>query len=199
MKIEELLAKQYLETHTDEITSIITKAFLEGYKHGLKKSREIYIDGITYYDLGLPSGTLWSRPICVDHPYSYVTYDWTNYLNASTLELPTIEDLEELKKYCMIINDPRNVAQNVVIVGPSGERLEIGTKNYLNNSSNPNSMLCRRQGENMAEFTNMFWLKSSPQDNHAAVGVVNFKEKTLTSSTYFTGFKLPYILVKKTK
>lgn len=198
MRMEEQLVKRYLEEHYGEITSIVSKAYIEGYNQGLKKAREINIDGIRYYDLGLPSGTLWSAPIRVKHPNNYA-YDRDNYCNVSNLELPTVEDFDELRKYCMVSINPANVEQSVVITGPSGERIEIGTKDYLNDNSNPNSMLCRRLGEGVAKYTNMFWLKSDIDNNHAAVCMVNYIDKTLTLSSYFTGYKLPYILIKRMK
>lgn len=199
MNIEEQLAKIYLEENSDEFALLITKAYVDGYKQGLKKAREIYIDGIRYYDLGLPSGTLWSNPVCVKHQYTYLTYDLINYIDASDLQLPSIKDIDELMQNCMVTTNPGVVSQDVVITGPNGVAISIGTKDYRNNSSNPNSILCHRQGEEVAEFTNMFWLKSDPIDNQTIVGVVDYNNKSLSMSTHFTGHKLPYLLVKKPK
>lgn len=42
MKIEEQLAKIYLEENSNEFELLITKAYVEGYKQGLKKAREVY-------------------------------------------------------------------------------------------------------------------------------------------------------------
>lgn len=199
MKIEEQLAQLYLEENSDEFTALIAKAYIDGYKHGLKKAREIYIDGIRYYDLGLPSGTLWSNPVCVKHQYSYVTYDLISYLDACDLQLPSVKDIDELIQNSMVTTNPRCVAQDVVITGPNGVAITIGTKDYRNNPSNPNSILCHRQGQEVAEFTNMFWLKSDPIDNQTIVGIVDYENKSLSMSTHFTGHKLPYLLVKKPK
>ena len=198
MRIEEHLAKLYVEEKSDELVSIITQAFIDGYKRGLKQAHDVYIDGVRYYDLGLPSGTLWSLPITVKHQYSYVTYDRVSYSDACDFELPSIQDFEELKNHCIVLTD-NNVAQNVIIKGPSGENIQIGTKNYKNNPSNPNSITCYRQGEGVQELTNMFWLKSDVIDNQAVVGYVEYEKKSISLSTCFTGYKLPYILVKKLK
>jgi hypothetical protein len=199
MKIEEQLAKLYLEENKDEFTSLITKAYIDGYNHGLKKAREIDIDGLKYYDLGLPSGTLWSNPICVKHQYTYVTYDRVSYLDVSDLQLPSVKDVDELIQNCMVTMDSLNIANDVVITGPNGVAISIGTKDYRNNPSNPNSILCRRQGQEVPEFTNMFWMKSDPIDNQTLVGLVDYNNKSLSMSTHFTGYKLPYLLVKKPK
>lgn len=199
MKIEEQLAQLYVDRNNDALTSIITKAYIEGYKHGLKEAREINIDDVRYYDLGLPSGTLWSQPIYVKHQYSYVTYNLISYYDACDLELPSPQDFEELKQYCMVTTDARNIAQDVVITGPSGQAIDIGTKDYRNNPSNPNSVLCHRQGQEVVELTNKFWLKSDVHDNHAVVALVDYKDKSISLSTHFIGYKLPYLLVKKPK
>jgi hypothetical protein len=115
------------------------------------------------------------------------------------LQLPSVNDIDELIQNCMVTTDPLNIANDVVITGPNGVAIRIGTKDYRNNSSNPNSILCRRQGEEVTELTNMFWLKSDPIDNQALVGLVDYKNKSLSISTHFTGYKLPYLLVKKPK
>ena len=198
MSSEEILAKIYCDNHMDEMNSILSKAYIEGYLDGLKKSHEVCLDGIRYIDLGLPSGNLWSLPICVKHQYTYVTYQLSSYLEVSELDLPTLEDVLELQKYCKVITNAANVAKDVVIVGPNGERISIGTQDYRNNG-NPNGMLCRRQGEEVNLYESKFWIKSEVKENEAVVGVVNFKEATLTSSSHFTGYKLPYLLVKRTK
>lgn len=97
----------------------------------------------------------------------------------------------------MLLTRPNVVSQDVVITGQNG--VTIGTKDYRNNSSNPNSILCRRQGQEIAEYTNVFWLKSNPRDKQAMVALVDFKNKSLSISTHFTGYKLSYLLVKKPK
>ena len=198
MRIEEHLAKLYVEEKSDELVSIITKAFIDGYKRGLKNAHDVYIDGVRYYDLGLPSGTLWSFPITVKHQFSYTTYERLTYTDACDLEFPTIQDFEELKNHCIVLTDTCQ-EHNVVIKGPSGENILIGTKNYKNNPSNPNSVTCYRQGEGVQELTNMFWLKSDAIDNQALVGYVEYEGKSISLSTCFTGYKLPCILVKKLK
>ncbi len=193
MKTEEYLAELHSESLVGDFKTLVSSAYLKGYREGLKKSREIYIDGLRYYDLGLPSGTLWSEPVHVKHNFTYVTYDRANYVNVCDLNLPTLEDFKELQEHCHILADGRIVSKDVVIVGPNGGRIAIGTKDYPHS----NYTMCYRQGEDVDASTNKFWLKSSIENNHAAVGLVNFNEKTICISSHFTGFKLPYILVKK--
>lgn len=198
MNIEEQIALNYYEScDVPDIKAIILNAFSEGYYQGLKKRCEITIDRTTFYDLGLPSETLWSAPICQQHPYTYVTYELASYSDVCDLTLPTLEDLQELISNCMINRDNRLVSKDIVVIGPSGERIGIGTQNYRNHPDNPNSVMCIRQGECVNEHENMFWIKSDVVDNCATVAVVNFDDKTISISKAFTGYKLPYILVKK--
>ena len=197
MKIEEQLAQSYYESHAQDIKTIISNAYIEGYSEGLKHVREIMINRVKFYDLGLPSGTLWSKPICTEHPYTYVTYKLSNYSDVCDLPIPTLEDLQELFQNCRVDRDNSMSSKDIVIIGSNGERINIGTQDYLNKSYDPNSITCHRQGEGVNEHENMFWIKSDIVDNCATVAVVNFNEKTISQSKHFTGYKLPYILVKK--
>lgn len=196
-KIKDQMALNYYESHIPEIKTIILNAFIEGYSQGLERTREITTNRVIFYDLGLPSGTLWSHPIQQEHPWTYVTYDLSSYNDVANLPLPTLEDLQELIRNCKIDHDNSIVSKNVEIIGPSGKRIGIGTKDYLNRPDNPNSVMCIRRGEKVGESENMFWIKSDVIDNCATVAVVNFNEKTISLSKHFTGYKLPYLLVKK--
>ena len=198
MKSEEIFANNYISSHRNEFLDIISNAYIEGYRQGLDESNRNRIDGVTYCDLGLPSGTLWSMsPVHLKHQFSYVTYDLQNYDKVATLNLPSIEDFIELQKHCKITVHSWNVAKDVVIIGPNGNRITIGTMDYKNNPSNPCSITCHRLGEDVAEFSNMFWIKSDVYEHNAIVGLVNYNEKMISKSSYFTGFRLPYFLVKK--
>lgn len=158
MKVIEQMALNYYENHVSEIKTIIINAFTEGYSQGLKKAREITMDHVNFYDLGLPSGTLWSKPICVKHPYTYVTYELSCYSDVCDLPIPTLEDLQELIHNCRVDRDGANIAKDVVVIGPSGRRIGVGTEDYRNNPSNPHSVKCCRKGEGVKECENMFWI-----------------------------------------
>ena len=197
MTVKEQMALNYYENYAPEIKTIILNAFIAGYSQGLKKTREITVDHVNFYDLGLPSGTLWSEPIREKHSNTYITYELSSYSDVCDLPIPTLEDLKELIHNCRIDCNGANIAKDVVVIGPSGRRIEVGTEDYLNNPSNPNTVKGRRKGEGVNECENMFWIKSDVVDNCATVAVVNFNEKSLSSSKQFTGYKLPYILVKR--
>lgn len=199
MKTEEFFANNYIDCHKNKIIEVISEAYIEGYRQGLMESDRIRIDGVTYCDLGLPSGTLWSiSPIHLKHKYTYITYDMQSYDKVASLNIPSVEDFLEIQKHCMVTINSGNMAKDVVIIGPNGNRITIGTMDYKNNPSNPCSVTCRRLGEEVAKYTNMFWIKSDLlSEQKATVGVVDYNEKMISCSSYFTGFKLPYFLVKR--
>lgn len=196
MKIEDQMALHYYESHIPEIKEIILTAFAEGYSQGFKRVQDLTINRVKFYDLGLPSGTLWSEPIEAEHPWTYITYELASYNDVCNLPLPTLEDLQELINNCKIGNT-QIISNDVEIIGPNGKRIGIGTQDYRNRHDNPNSIMCIRKGESVNKYENMFWIKSDVIDNYATVAVVNFNEKTILLSKHFTGYKLPYILVKK--
>ena len=56
MRIEDLKALNYYESLETDIKTIVLNAFTEGYSQGLRKSQELTINRVQYFDLGLPSG-----------------------------------------------------------------------------------------------------------------------------------------------
>lgn len=92
--VKEELAKTYAEENCTEYKNALQAAFEKGFEVGTKLAEEkrIVIDGVEYVDLGLPSGTLWSA-----NPYSVESFPEANKLN-----LPTLEDWEEIAKYCEV-------------------------------------------------------------------------------------------------
>ena len=67
MKIEHYLSLDYYNRQAEVIKEAITTAYLHGYRQGVKGSHQIMIDGVFYYDLGLASDNLWSKPV-FQHP-----------------------------------------------------------------------------------------------------------------------------------
>lgn len=171
------------------LSSLIKKIYMAGYRKGKQDSQQtITIDNVEYFDLGLPSGTLWS---CAPQ---YFHYGWHLYLNtyeeAKKLGLPTKEQWEELLLNCDIFNKeskwglPR-------LIGPNGQRL--GYPLCKNDSVKYTTYTL---GENCKKGRNKFWLLSEPDNNHL-VDVIVFDKNVLEYDKHFTGYRLPYFLVKK--
>lgn len=79
-----------------ELTKI-EEAYIAGYEAGKKvgfKPIEIDENGIEWVDMSLPSGTLWSKPLVKDSYFLNVAY-----VEAMHYNLPTEEDVKELKEF----------------------------------------------------------------------------------------------------
>lgn len=100
-------AKKYAEGKVYEaLTAVVEKAFADGYDAGykdaiaeLKVEPDVEENGITYVDLGLPSGTLWASDYLrgKDGKLEYLSFGY-----ASPLSLPTKAQVEELLSYCTV-------------------------------------------------------------------------------------------------
>ncbi|MCQ2145986.1 MAG: hypothetical protein MJZ16_00550 [Bacteroidales bacterium] len=189
---KEEFAQNYANENVANLTSAIMEAYLEGYKQGeLKAASTIDIDGVTYYDLGLESGTLWSKPIINNNRSSTRPLTMLPYMEANKLNIPTIEQLNELINFCMIKKRATNILpKSVEIIGVSGQRITIAYDNYLSGGNTIHYI-----GENIPEGHNYFWIKDSLEGCKALVGVISSSE-WMGTDTHFAGYSLPVILVK---
>ena len=182
---KEEFAQQYAEEKAAEMAKLLKAAYLKGYEQGeLKVACSISIEGVEYYDHGLPSGTLWSKPIRFTSP-SCPGYKKFSHNDASRFDgLPTEAQWEELKK-CRIYDD--------YIIGCSGMRIYIDTSrsNYLDYRGEVDY-----RGENAPEGYNYFWLKSE-MDEKGVAKAGSFNANGLSIVSHFAGYKLPIMLTKK--
>lgn len=173
---KEELAQQYAEEKAAEMAELLKAAYLKGYEQGeLKVACSISIEGVKYYDLGLPSGTLWSAPLHYTWSYEYQKFSQND---ASRFDgLPTEAQWEELNEICRI--------HSCNIIGRSGERISIFTGR---DSS----------GEYVPEGYNYFWLKSEMDEKgEAKAGRILAGGLGLSTVSHFAGYKLPVMLTKK--
>ena len=173
---KEELAQQYAEEKAAEMAELLKAAYLKGYEQGeLKVACSISIEGVEYYDLGLPSGTLWSKPL---GSYGYKLF---SYNDASRFDgLPTEAQWEELMK-CRIYDD--------YIIGYSGMRIPIST-------IREGGFGIDDRGENVPKGNNLFWLKSE-MDEKGEAKAGRFNADGLSIVSHFAGYKLPIMLTKK--
>lgn len=169
---KEEFAQQYAEEKAAEMAELLKAAYLKGYEQGeLKVACSISIEGIEYYDLGLPSGTLWSKPLDYGNVHNYRLFSQNE---ASRFDgLPTEVQWEELNEICRIHSQD--------IIGRSGERI--------------NTFTCYR-GEDVPEGYNYFWLKSE-MDEKGEAKAGRFNADGLSIVSHFAGYKLPIMLTKK--
>ena len=183
------LAKQFAKQKAVELGKMIKEAYLKGYEQGqLDAGVPIIIDGVQYVDMGLPSGTLWSKTYLYYCDYGY-RQKRLSFQEAQNLPLPTQEQWNEIQKFCVF--DKEN------IIGLSGGRIGY--------TRAPAGYYIRDLGEGCEENHNMFWLKGDIDNDHKAptmiydLKIVKNNQIVYTfkgSSRHFIGYKLPVFLVK---
>lgn len=101
-------AKNYADGKVLEaLTAAVENAYSDGYKAGYNDAveklnngaQELESDGITYVDLGLPSGTLWASDYLREKDGKLVRLKFNE---AAPLTIPNQEQFEELKRYCEV-------------------------------------------------------------------------------------------------
>lgn len=197
---KEELAQQYADEKTKAFAEAIKDAYLKGYEQGeLYVASTINIDGVDYVDLGLPSGTLWAAPKSKLNGFCS-SYEMYSFVEANKVNIPIVEQFEELKKNCRTVNHPRPASKQVDIVGLYGQRIEVCTCNYdnpYNGFTNHNDY----QGEGADTWAsdkhseNIFGLKSSVEDGKAKAFKID-DDGDWRVCKHFAGFKLPLFLVK---
>lgn len=178
---KEELAQIYAEEKIESIKTLLKQAYMDGYEAGLENNHfEIRIGETKYFDLGLPSGTLWSFP---PQKFDYGWHlDCRSFEEVKDLNLPTEEQWNELCAHSRIYAHK--------IIGPSGQH--VGYPVCDNTST---FYLVKTLGENCQKGHNKFWLKTEPDEKHM-VKVIEFDDNHKGLSTHFTGYHLPFFLVK---
>lgn len=139
-------AKTYAEGKVQEaLTAVVEKAYSDGYQAGYNDAieklnngvQELEGDGITYVDLGLPSGTLWASDYLRDKNGKIVSLP---YIEAAPLNIPTQEQFEELKKYCDVsLRNPslENMNEKVYVFARNAKKISLTFDNefWLRNES----------------------------------------------------------------
>ncbi len=186
MKKEEL-AQHFAESAAAKVAELLKEAYIKGYEQGVLDSGvPLRVNGVRYIDLGLPSGTMWS-----DHSLEYCDYGYRqrklSYNEAIKLQIPTVEQWEELCRFCRF--------EKNLIIGLSGGRIGY---DYA-----PAGYRIHSLGEGCEENRNMFWLKSDvDSENNASVMIYDFEvddeEYKIFKGTskHFIGYKLPVFLVR---
>lgn len=181
---KEEMAAEYAASKMEEVSNLLQEAFLKGYAQGeLKSATYVKIDNVTYLDLGLPSGTLWSNGPLGPENNLLISYKFS-YNEACKYPIPTVKQFEELKNYVKVERVAINFDEfeNIKVVGISGERFHI-------NEVNKN-----HQGENCSQHENYFWLRDEVSGHEAPVMRAFYEN--LCSHKDFVGHRNPIFLVK---
>ena len=181
-------ANKYAEENViNVLKEAFAKVYADGYRDGYKdREEEIPVDmrdGKTeYVDLGLPSGTLWAKTFeKVNGERLFLSYD-----KAKTMNLPTIDQWEELRTTCKWTMD----SGRIYCIGPNGNTLRFATTGYIEAKE---TCICANQS--------LFWLLSEDRsDNSRKAGYVFYTNGLYKyTSDYFSGYKLPVRLVSKNR
>lgn len=193
--MKELLEKaaDYAAEKTNEmITNLIAKAYEDGYRDGYKdREDEIPVDlrdnKTEYIDLGLPSGTLWAK----DFEQRDGNVLFLSYCEASKLNIPTKEQVEELISCCVwdsvrddqYVNGPLKTAK---CVGPNGNVIYFPANGRI-------------LSDRIIESSEVYcWGIYDEEDGKRTALNVYTSGRDLKIQTYqlFSGNKLPLRLVK---
>lgn len=184
-KMNELMAKA------------IAQAYVDGYCNGYQdrdnenKESNFVDDEIEVYDLGLPSGTLWS-------PNYLKNEDEINYLpyvEAVKLGLPSKEQVDELVENCRwhgSFSSSRQTLYEAFCIGASGESISLTTAGY--------EMEDERVDAGYGNASAYFWIQDDDDgDEKYAVKIYNVRDgkPCMEIVKIFSGYKLPVLIVRK--
>lgn len=186
-------AKAYAEGKAlNAISKAIEEAYAEGYKDGYSagyaKSDEATpaeeFEGVNYVDLKLPSGKKWSSNYVTDEE-GKCKPKLFSYDEANSHNIPTIEDFQELLKYCRMENkmdNEKRPTDRCQIVGRNGNFINIKPVRYQLGSDTHDSNYF------------LFWLKSNDSEGDLRKCADGNFEKNI--GEIYMGYKLPIMLVK---
>ncbi len=191
-QVSEKAANYAAEKTNVMMTNLIAQAYEDGYRDGYKdRENEIPVDlrdnKTEYIDLGLPSGTLWSK----DFEKRDGKVVFLSYVESSKYNIPTKEQLEELLSYCAwdcVRNDNfiTGPLRSAKCVGPNGKVIYFPAEG-------------RVFSDTVKESKEVFvWgLHDGDDDKRAVLNVfTSGSELKVQTSQLFTGNKLPLRLVK---
>jgi hypothetical protein len=186
-------AAKYLAEHMKEIiTEAMAKVYADAYREGYSDCQDSLpcakeTPDEKFIDLGLPSGTLWSRDF-LQHE-GETTY--LPYVDAKKLDIPTEDQWYELITNCNIqqVSGPQGY-ECTRIVGLNGNVLTLRGAGYRDFGSND------KQNGGYP----VFWLRSTTEENLNSAIYINFLGNTgkyvVDIQKMFLGYHLPVRLVK---
>ena len=186
-------AKEYAEGKAiNALTAAIESAYAEGYNAGFNdgvaskegEKPEDLDEGVEYVDLGLPSGTKWAAGYLKDKHECTV---YLPYCEAEKLNIPTIEQYEELIKYCKITSYISQKGNGMSLLGRNGHHISYAYSGRVTSSVY----------EPYSPARIGFWLKGESEDDYDQRKISDIRDiKNFSPVNEFMGCKLPVILVK---
>lgn len=187
-------AEMYAAEKMNELmTKAIAQAYEDGYRNGYKDKESDVVElddtelDVEVYDLGLPSGTLWTQGYFEDEEGE----QFFAYAKAAKLGLPTKEQVDELIENCKWQGDYsyRGTIFNYGnCVGATGESIRFNSNGYMEGLNN-----C---GDSSAYF----WIQDDEdgtEKNAVRIGGVYNGKPSIKIVKIFSGYRLPVLVVRK--
>ena len=190
--LEGKAAKYLAENMKEIIAEALAKVFADGYREGYKDgesqqpcAQDAYDE--KFIDLGLPSGTLWSR----DYLQHEGETDYLPYVEAKKLDIPSEDQWYELITNCKIQQVTGATGYECTkIVGLNGNVLTLRSAGFKDFGTH---------GKDSGGYP-VFWLRSTTEDNMNSSIYINYLENTgkyaVDVQKFFLGYHLPVRLVK---
>ena len=195
-------AKNYADGKVLEaLTAAVENAYTDGYKAGYNDAveklnngaQELESDGITYIDLGLPSGTLWTLKYFEDEEENT---NYLPYVKAAKLGLPTKEQVDELIEKCRWqgeFSSTRVTFYGANCIGATGEKISFYSSGYKENDE-------RIGAPNYGGGNAYFWIydeEDGDEKNAVRIYDVENGKPKLEIVKIFSGYKLTVLIVRK--
>ena len=195
-------AKNYADGKVLEaLTAAVENAYTDGYKAGYNDAVEklnngaqkLESDGITYVDLGLPSGTLWTLKYFEDEEENI---NYLPYVKAAKLGLPTKEQVDELIEKCRWqgeFSSTRVTFYGANCIGATGEKISFYSYGYKENDEIIGA-------PNYGGGNAYFWIydeEDGDEKNAVRIYDVENGKPKLEIVKIFSGYKLPVLIVRK--
>lgn len=182
-ELKEIAANYAIGKANEAIDKAIALAYADGYRDGYKdREEEIPVDlrdnKAEYVDLGLPSGTLWSREYEKNRDENL----YTVLRDAVKYNIPTREQCLELYRECRF----KDVGNKIYCIGPNGKVILFSSTGYKEIG---NEAI-------LANTISFFWIQNEEAQTHNAAALGYNGNVWYDTREMFSGYKLPIRLVK---
>lgn len=179
-------AKEYAERKvTKALSQVVADAYMASYNAGYqgcidKVVKDSVSEETEFVDLGLPSGTLWASDYVKDGDEVL----FLPYPEALKYDIPTEEQVDELREYCEIsIKYDENDNYVHIVLGPNGNSIVFKGHGYKTFTELKNAK------------TAYFWQVYN-SDTPKTVFVPYLSAPYINAEYLFPGYKIPIWTVK---
>lgn len=190
-------ANNYAEENViNVLKEVFAKVYADGYKEGYRDCEadipvDLHRDMPDFVDLGLPSGTLWSK----DYLESDEDTLFYPFCDAKEKNIPNEGQWNELLEICHWQGNYSSTGvtfYGITCIGPNGNSIKFRCRGYMKGEKNVDNI-------SFSGGDAYFWIADETEGNnkkcvHVGRGVKKIPEKEILQ--IFSGYKLPVRLVK---